>query len=213
MAWPLSQDYNEAIQSPPLCFRDEELRRCQPVLNALGLPLPRSGNFADVYELRCPATGRRWAVKCFTRQVPGLAERYAAISAYLKQVDLPFMVDFTCLEQGIQVAGQWYPVVKMDWVDGLTLSEFVKEHADNPRVLEKLCQVWLRLARRLRRANLAHCDLQHGNILLVGRATGAALSVKLIDYDGMWVPALAAKKSGEVGHPAYQHPQRLREGT
>ena len=29
----------------------------------------------------------------------------------------------------------------------------------------------------------------------------------------MWVPALAGKKSGEVGHPNYQHPQRLREGT
>ena len=29
----------------------------------------------------------------------------------------------------------------------------------------------------------------------------------------MWVPALAGKKSGEVGHPSYQHPQRLREGT
>src|SRR5439155_7253686 len=34
----------------------------------------------------------------------------------------------------------------------------------------------------------------------------------LIDYDGMFVPALASKKSGEVGHPNYQHPQRLREG-
>ena len=29
----------------------------------------------------------------------------------------------------------------------------------------------------------------------------------------MWVPALANKKSGEVGHPAYQHPQRFRENT
>ena len=28
----------------------------------------------------------------------------------------------------------------------------------------------------------------------------------------MFVPALANKKSGEVGHPNYQHPQRLREG-
>ena len=37
--------------------------------------------------------------------------------------------------------------------------------------------------------------------------------MKLIDYDGMWVPALAGNKSGEVGHPCYQHPQRLREGT
>ena len=40
-----------------------------------------------------------------------------------------------------------------------------------------------------------------------------SLGIRLIDYDGMWVPALAGKKSGEVGHPAYQHPQRLREGT
>ena len=29
----------------------------------------------------------------------------------------------------------------------------------------------------------------------------------------MFVPALANRKSGEVGHPNYQHPQRLREGT
>ena len=28
----------------------------------------------------------------------------------------------------------------------------------------------------------------------------------------MYVPALAGTRSGEVGHPAYQHPQRLREG-
>ncbi len=40
-----------------------------------------------------------------------------------------------------------------------------------------------------------------------------SLSSELIDYDGMWVPALAGTKSGEVGHPSYQHPQRLREGT
>jgi formylglycine-generating enzyme required for sulfatase activity len=39
------------------------------------------------------------------------------------------------------------------------------------------------------------------------------LALKLIDYDGMWVPALAGKKSGEVGHPSYQHPQRMREET
>src|SRR5260370_4684727 len=41
----------------------------------------------------------------------------------------------------------------------------------------------------------------------------ASLAVKLIDYDGMYVPSLAGKKSGEVGHQCYQHPQRLREGT
>jgi hypothetical protein len=55
--------------------------------------------------------------------------------------------------------------------------------------------------------------LQHGNVLLVPGAKAGSLGVKLVDYDGMCVPALELLKSAEVGHPAYQHPQRLREGT
>jgi hypothetical protein len=212
MPWPLSQDYNEAIQSPEQCFADAELRQAEARCNPLGLPMPRSGNFADVYELLHP-DGRKWAVKCFTRQVAGLRDRYAAISAHLKQASLKFMVDFTYLDQGIKVAGQWYPILKMDWVEGLTLNECVKEHADNASVLENLCQLWVRLARKLREAQMAHCDLQHGNVLLVPGNRAGALSVKLIDYDGLFVPALANQRSGEVGHPAYQHPQRLRDGT
>ena len=94
MTWPLSQDYNEAIQSPASSFADPELRTGTAVSNALGIPMPRSGNFADVYEVRSPSGGR-WAVKCFTREVPGLRERYAAISRHLQGVRLPFVVDFT----------------------------------------------------------------------------------------------------------------------
>src|SRR5437773_1551148 len=74
-----------------------------------------------------------------------------------------------------------------------------------------LCQIWVRLSCRLREAKMAHCDLQHGNVLLVPGSTAKSLGVRLIDYDGMFVPALAQKKSGEVGHAAFQHPQRLRE--
>ena len=73
MTWPLSQDYNEAIQIPraatsptPTCAA------ARPVTNALGMPMPCSGNFADVYQVRCP-DGARWAVKCFTREAPGPA--------------------------------------------------------------------------------------------------------------------------------------------
>ena len=213
MSWPVSQDYNEAIQCPELSFSDAELRKGEAKCNAIGIPMPRSGNFADVYEYTSAVTGKKWAIKCFTRQVAGLRERYSEISAYLKQANLPFMVDFDYLEQGIKVKGQWYPILKMHWVEGYTLNEFVKEYADQPQYLEMLSQIWVRLARRLREAKMAHCDLQHGNVLLVPGKTAGALGVRLIDYDGMFVPALANKQSGEVGHPAFQHPQRLRDGT
>jgi hypothetical protein len=213
MGWPLSQDYNEAIQDPPSAFRDPELRGGELRLNPLGLPLPRSGNFADVYEVTCPATKSKWAVKCFTRQVPGLQERYSAVSRHLFQASLPFTVDFQFLDKGIRVRNQWYPILKMRWVEGFLFNEFVRDNLDKPALLQALQQIWVRLARRLRDAKIAHCDLQHGNVLLVPGSKAAALAVKLIDYDGMWVPALAQSKSGEVGHPNYQHPERLREGT
>ncbi len=54
----------------------------------------------------------------------------------------------------------------------------------------------------LERANIAHGDLQHGNILIVNN------DLRLIDYDGMYVPGLEGMQSHEVGHRNYQHPRR-----
>jgi hypothetical protein len=211
MPWPLSQDYNEAIQNPSTCFQDAELKQGEAVCNALGLPVPCSGNFADVYAVQ--SGNKKWAVKCFTRQIPGLQERYVHISKYLQQVNLPFMVEFSFLEKGIQVRGNWYPALKMQWVEGFALNAFIRDNLDKPQVLQTLAQIWLRMAARLREANLAHCDLQHGNVLLVPGSKAGSLGVKLVDYDGMCVPALELLKSIELGHANYQHPQRLKEGS
>ncbi len=128
MTWPLSQDYNEAIQAPAANFADPDLRRGQAATNQFGVPMPCSGNFADVYQLQGP-DGSRWAVKCFTRETPGLRERYAEISRHLRGARLPFTVDFDFLQQGIRVHGQWFPVLKMQWVEGLTLNQFVARAA------------------------------------------------------------------------------------
>jgi hypothetical protein len=215
MRWPLSQDYNEAIQSPAACFADPQLRQAQAVTDSLGLPAPCSGNFADVYAL--VARPHKWAVKCFTRQVPGLRERYEQISLYLARLRLSCVVDFTFQEQGIRVRGQWFPIVKMQWVEGFPLNQFVRDYLDQPAVLDQLCQAWLQLDRRLRDARLGHCDLQHGNVLLVPETEAGSgtlvVGMKLVDYDGMWVPALARHKPPELGHPSYQHPERRRQGT
>src|SRR4051812_46676745 len=100
MSWPLSQEYNEAVQHPADAFADPELKRGEAATNALGIPMPRSGNFADVYEVRCPG-GARYAVKCFTREAPLLRERYQEISRRLREARLPFTVDFRYLEEGI----------------------------------------------------------------------------------------------------------------
>jgi hypothetical protein len=210
MPWPLSQDYNEAIQNPQQCFSDRELKAGSADCNALGLPMPCSGNVADVYPVK--SGNRKWAVKCFTRQIPGLQERYLQISNYLGQMTLPFMVEFQFLARGIAVQGEWYPVVKMQWVEGFSLNGFVRDNVNRPAVLQNLCEIWERLAAKLFEAHVAHCDLQHGNVLLVPGAKARSLSVRLVDYDGMYVPSCKGMKSYEMGHASYQHPLRLKNG-
>ena len=212
ISWPSSQDYNEAIQSPATNFADDDLRRGQAVTNALGIPLPCSGNFADVYQVRSP-DGSRWAVKCFTREVPGLRERYQEIgtasarrqAALHRRFHLPGARHSRCREL---VSGSQ---------DGMGRGPY-PQSVRRPRCRQAghvggaVANLGAHGAAPARPVS-AHADLQHGNVLLVPDAGGKSLALKLIDYDGMFVPALAGNPSGEVGHAAYQHPQRFREGT
>jgi WD40 repeat protein len=215
-AWPLPGDYAEAVQEPSQAFRDPELCAGQPVVNRHGLPLMWTGNFAAVFSVTgAAAQSKKWAVKCFTRQVPDLHERYHRIAAHLQQYPLPFMVDFRYLADGVRVKNQWYPLLRMDWVEGLRLDEFLAECLKQPNyksTLHKLCDMWVRLARMLREREVGHGDLQHGNVLLIRVQGKEAYNLRLIDYDGMYVPALAGNPPDEVGHAAFQHPQRLAQG-
>jgi serine/threonine protein kinase len=195
MPWPTPTDYRHAIQDPSGALADDELRDGEVARNARGLPILWSGNFASVYRIHCAATGKTWALKCFTRELSGRQERYRHIAAALQSARLPFTVPFVYLERGIQIHGQWYPAVKMEWVEGQTLNRFVEESLEKPKMLRQLLDLWPKLAARLRDAGIAHADLQHGNVLLVPAPDGK-LALKLIDYDGMYVSALAGTRLG-----------------
>jgi serine/threonine protein kinase len=200
--WPSMTDYQEALQSPPLAFGSSELGKCSVVENNLGLPRPFCGTFASVYEL---VNGRRrWAAKCFLRNTPDLHERYAKISDHVRKCRrLGYFVEFEYLQQAIRVRGELFPLVKMEWIEAYQLNTFVEENLFRPHVLKKLAKNWDRLITDLRSADIAHGDLQHGNVLV--ESNGA---IRLIDYDGMCVPALEGQGSNETGHPDYQNPRR-----
>jgi hypothetical protein len=69
--------------------------------------------------------------------------------------------------------------------------------------LTELAARWQAMVGQLRAHGIAHGDLQHGNVLVT--ADGALV---LVDYDGMYVPALSGLRSHELGHRNYQHPRR-----
>jgi WD40 repeat protein len=211
--WPSNPDYTEAIQNPQVCFKDAELRQGQVALSGRGTPLLWTGNFAAVYRMECPTTQQVWAVKCFTRRVPGLQQRYQAVSAHLQRAQRKFLVESQFVEQGILVKGKWYPILKMRWVEGAGLNDFLKNQLGKPALLDTLSRLWIRLAQELRDCDTAHADLQHGNVLLIPGPSAGSVRLRLVDYDGMFVPGLPPGASSEGGHPNFQHPQRLREGT
>lgn len=198
--WPTPQDYNEAIQAPRLNFDDADLRDGVADVSPLGLPLPITGGFASVYSIR--SGSKRWAVRCFLRDFSDHQQRYAEIGRHLAAAQLPYTVDFRFLEQGIRVRGQWYPVLKMEWIEGSTFQEVIEANIQNPTALADLAQRWIKMLAALKKQGIAHGDLQHGNVLIAGG------DFRLIDYDGMFVPAFAGMSSHEVGHRNYQHPGR-----
>ncbi|MHC4548398.1 MAG: hypothetical protein ACYTEZ_06430 [Planctomycetota bacterium] len=199
--WPTMYDYQEAVQSPSFCFSDPALRDGTAALNSLGLPRPVCGMFASVYELK--HDGNRWAAKCFLRNIPDLHDRYRKISGHLGKCGLPYFVGFDHLAKGIRVQGKWFPLVKMEWVEGRPLNEFIENNLSNPQALVELERRWTELLDEVRAAKIGHGDLQHGNVLVTDDG-----SLRLIDYDGMWVPPLKGQPSHETGHPDYQSPNR-----
>jgi hypothetical protein len=200
MPWPTLTDYQEAIQNPRLCFSDPELAQAAPSLDRLGLPKPITGGFASVYQLA--RREKRWAVRCFLHEFQDHQRRYEAISRHLTKCNLQCKVDFVFLAQGIRVHGRWYPILKMEWIEGQPLNSYIERKLPDREALRRLAHAWREFIGELKRHRIAHGDLQHGNVLLQSGG------FKLIDYDGMFVPAFRGLGSHEAGHPAYQHPRR-----
>ena len=205
-AWPDLTEYHEAVQHPQNAFVDQGLKTVTLELDRFGMPKPATGGNAVVYKAKEPggffSFKKTWAIRCFLRPISDHAERYEAISKHLRKVRLPYDVNFQFLKQGVQIRSHWFPIVKMQWADGDLLHSHIEKHLRDPASLAALRTKWVTLVSDLEAARVAHGDLQHGNILVRGG------SIQLVDYDGMWVPALKGRHATETGHRAYQHPER-----
>ena len=205
MPWPTITDFSDTIQNPRLCFKGTELEDGVVAVNQRGTPLVFSGAFACVYKVS--AGGRTFAVRCFSHEVKDQQTRYNQLSDHLNEVDSPTFVGFEYLKNGIIFKGDWYPIVKMEWVDGEPLSKFVGSRLDEPDTLKRVANRWRwTTTPKLRGLHIAHNDLQHGNVMVQGDR-----NIRLVDYDGMFLPQYHGERSPELGHKNYQHPQRSAE--
>ncbi len=199
-SWPTPQDFNEAVQLPASAFSDSELRAAAPLLSPLGLPKAVTGAFASVYQMH--STAGTWAVKCFLREVHDQAERYEQITDALQQSQLSYAIGFEYIPNGIRTNQRWYPILKMDWLEGATMQEYIDHYRNDLASMNWLCGEFANMIQAVQAHGIAHGDLQHGNIVITEHG------LRLIDYDGMFVPSMMGFRSNELGHRNYQHPQR-----
>ena len=200
MSYPQIVEYHEAVQHPSQAFVDPELKQGAVAENNLGLPLVMSGGFALTYAVTTPR--RKCAVRCFHREIPAIQQKYDAISKKLRALTDGCFVHFDFQQSGINVRQKTFPIVRMDWVEGDTLGIWLDKHFDDPRALEKARTDFASIARFLELKGVAHGDIQNGNVMV---ANG---DIKLIDYDGMFVPGMRLGNGSETGHKHFQHPDR-----
>ena len=201
-SWPSARQFAEAIQCPAVCFAEPHIKKLLPAVDRLGMPLVTSGQFAYVFKLKDADGSTPVAVRCFRGYLRDREERYKAIDAHLGAQHIPALPRFKYFPYGILVAGRRFPTLIMQWVEGATLDVYLEDVIDRPGVLRHLADEWLKLMSRLREAGVAHGDLQHGNIIVEQG------QLRLIDLDGMFVPAMAGLQASEVGHQHFQHPAR-----
>jgi len=209
MTYPLISEYVEAVRNAEDNF--DKLRNLRPVTDDNGNPVMTGGNFAVVFKMRDEKKDKLYAVKCFLKDQPNRAESYRMIADELEFVPSSFLIKFQYLDNEMFVDsanadGEKFPVLLMDWVEGTNLDLYIRQHLHDTYKLHLLAYQFSRLAMWLMLQLFAHGDLKPDNIMV--REDGTMV---LIDYDGMFVPAMKGQKSWEMGSPDFRHPARTED--
>ena len=207
MNFPTASQYVEAIQFPEVNLGGRDLPKYVPDWGGRSQPLSWNGSYAVVFRLKKPRGTKLLALRCITKKVLNLQERYEAYSAFLPKAPERLrkaLVNARYQGEGIRLrpdaSAEWCPVVVMDWVDAPELHVWVETHH---RRASRLCGLQSRfreLAQDMAAAHFVHGDLQHRNILVKGDHP------ILVDYDSIQVPGPRPLPLTTAGIPSFRHP-------
>ena len=206
MQWPSRAEYTEAVRDyPHISLQDPKLKGGKPVRGKDNFVISDTGAFSIVFPI--DMVSKTFALRCWVKEVGNVKNRYEKITAYLKQVNLPYFIDFEYVPEGILVNGIKYPITRMEWAEGVSLREFIEQNLQNPHAFKVIADEFQKMVSTLHKHGIAHGDLQDGNILLKRNSNN--VEIKLIDYDSLFVPKLRGQPEQILGLPEYQHPKRM----
>ena len=200
MQYPLISEYIESVLDADNFATLTDLR---PVLDNNGNPVMSSGNFAVVFKMT--DGGKNYAVKCFLKEQEGREEAYTQICDYLSCVPSPYLVRTEYLVDELfvdtnQSDEDEFPVLVMDWVEGVSLDRYVKSVCGDEAMRTAIANEFRGLTFWLLSQEFAHGDLKPDNIIVTDSG-----HLVLVDYDGMFVPSMRGQKAREQGTPLYRY--------
>lgn len=207
LTYPTVGQYTETIKESAKASDEyfDKLKHLRPVLDGNGEPIMSSGNFAVVFKMK-DEYGKQYAVRCFHRAQQGRERNYKLICEELAKVSSPYLSPIRYYDKELFVDSYEYPVLLMDWVEGLTLDKYIRRIIDDKKALNQLVTNFKNLAIWLLNQPFAHGDLKPDNILVKNDG-----SLVLVDYDGIFVPAMQGQKAREIGSPDFRNPSRTED--
>ena len=159
MIYPSIGQYTETIKMAAKAPKDyfDKLSNLWPVLDVNGEPVMSSGNFAVVYKMYNPKNNKHYALKCFHREQKGREQHYQMISEELNRelsrhtygtynISSSYLLHVQYYEKELFVdiggPNSLFPVLLMEWVDGITLDKCILQNLDNTKLLHTDLVVW-----------------------------------------------------------------------
>ena len=202
MAYPSRTDIVTAMRNPQVSFKANELIGGSVIQKGSRI-IQYSGGYTTVFPFHTKNL-KKVAVRCWIADIGDAKKRSQEISTYLNALNNPYFCEFKYLDDAILISGTIYPVVLMDWVDGKPLKEYVNDNISSIKsILPKIANNFRHMVEYFHKENIAHGDLQHGNILVKDDG-----SLVIIDYDSMFIKPLEGMADAIKGLPGYQHPSR-----
>lgn len=196
------QDIITAIKNLDHFLKVPALNGATARINKNGGPFVYVGGFNMVFQLTHKS--KKWAFRVWHVPMGENEERYFKISEYLTSKKLPYFAEFIYDEKGILINGELVDTIRMEWLDGMLLKDYIETNLRNPSSLVSLADKFLKMCRELQGSQISHGDLQEGNILINGNG-----NIKLVDYDSICVPEIEGQQELVTGLKGYQHPSRF----
>ena len=212
MALPTKDQISNSLESGGNIL-DPKLVGYNTIEGVIG-PECYSGGFCLVYPVSNGTS--KYAFRVWHTEIEGIKDRLKKISSYLVAHPLPYFVEFEYVDDALRVLDdngneQTIDAVRMEWVNGKNLVSYIDSVISDPSItdsdkkqkLSNLALEFRKMVKILHREDIAHGDLQHGNIIITPDG-----GIKLVDYDSVYVPTFTSEEQVTSGMAAYQHPCR-----